>query len=111
MRFTGALVASAAALASALPQTIPIADGDRFGVITIRSGSPIHNAALQAARTGITVGATSQNATCDSASNAATFYIIDGELFLHSTDAPYQSIFVDRSGMGKLYPSRLVQVF
>jgi len=105
MLFTTAFIASAAALtASALPQTIgtPIADGEKFGVITIRSGSPIHNSAVQAARGGLLVGAKSQNATCDTPTNFATFYILDGELNLHSTDAPWQTAFVDRSGMGKL---------
>jgi hypothetical protein len=104
MQFTAAVIASVAALASALPQTTPIQDGDRFGVITILSGSPIQNAALQASRRGIIVGANSQNATCDTPTNSATFYIVNQELFLHSTDAPYQSIFVDRSGMGKSTP-------
>jgi hypothetical protein len=104
MQFTTAFIASAAALtASALPQTIgtPIPDGTRFGIIAIRSGSPIHNEPLQAAHKALLVGANAQNASCDSATNFATFYIIDEELFLHSTDAPYQSVFVDRSGMGQ----------
>jgi hypothetical protein len=109
MQFTTAFIASAAALtASALPQSLgtgEIPDGSRFGVIAIRSGSPIHNSGIQASRRGLLVGAKSQNATCDTPTNFATFYIVDEELFLHSTDAPYQSIFVDRSGMGKFAPT------
>jgi hypothetical protein len=50
MQFTTAFIASAAALtASALPQSLgtgEIPDGSRFGVIAIRSGSPIHNSGI-----------------------------------------------------------------
>jgi len=104
MQFTTAFVAATAALtASALPQTFgtPIPDGTRFGVIAIRSGSPIHNQALQAAQRGLIVGAKSQNASCDAPTNFATFYIADEELRLHSTRNPPQTMFVDRSGMGQ----------
>ncbi|KAF2685626.1 cell wall protein PhiA [Lentithecium fluviatile CBS 122367] len=103
MQFTTAFLASAAALtASALPQSIvtPIPADAKFGVITIRSGSPIHNQALQAARNSLLVGAKSQNASCDADTNFATFYINDEELFLYAASATPQTIFVDRSGMG-----------
>ena len=104
MHFTTAFVASAAALtASALPQLgAPINGADRFGVITIRSGSPIQNAAVQAAHRGLMVGAANQNATCDKPTNSATFYISEGELWLeNASHAPDQGIYVDRSGMGQ----------
>ncbi|ORY10261.1 hypothetical protein BCR34DRAFT_602240 [Clohesyomyces aquaticus] len=101
MQFTTALLAASVAVAvSAAPTAL---ENNYFGVIAIRSGSPIQNAAFQASLNRLIVGAKSQNATCDSfpASNSATFYIKDGELNLFSTDAPYQKVFVDRSGMGQ----------
>ena len=117
MQFTTALIASAAALtASALPQTTPVATGDRFGVITIRSGSEIQNSPIQAARGSLMVNAKSQNASCDAPTNSATFYINeDKELYLQESKSSYrpQRMFVDRSGMGKstsslrMHPQRL----
>ncbi|KAF1966790.1 hypothetical protein BU23DRAFT_441944, partial [Bimuria novae-zelandiae CBS 107.79] len=89
--------------ASALPQTTPIAESENFGVIAIRSGSPVHNLAFQAARSSLLVGAKSQNSSCDAPGiNSATFYIQDQELQLlpSRTSARPQTIFVDRSGMG-----------
>ena len=108
MQFTTAFIASAAALtASALPQSLstPIPEGSEFGVITIRSGSEIQNAAVQAARGSLLVGAKSQNASCDAETNSATFYIKDEELHLYAASATPQTIFVDRSGMGKWFSS------
>jgi hypothetical protein len=104
MQFTTAFLASAAALtATAMPQTTPISGTDRFQVITIRSGSPIQNAPLQAAQRHLFVGVKSQNATCDTRDevNSATFYISNEELVLHSRHPSPQTIYVDRSGMGK----------
>ncbi|KAF1956504.1 hypothetical protein CC80DRAFT_492060 [Byssothecium circinans] len=101
MQFISAFIASAAALtASALPQTTPIAADAKFGLITIRSGSTIHNQAIQAARSSLIVGAQSQNATCDVDHNFATFYISNEELKLYTPEGHPQTIFVDRSGMG-----------
>ena len=105
MQFTTALLASAAALtASALPQATPIEQGSPFGVITIRSGSAIQNAGVQAAKSSLLVGAKAQNASCDAETNSATFYInAEGELNLYESksSARGQTVFVDRSGMGK----------
>lgn len=105
MQFTIAFIASAAALtASALPQTTPIATGDAFGVITIRSGSPVQNSAIQAAHNGLLVNAKSQNASCDAASNFATFYINEEkEMHLLESKTSYrtQTVYVDQSGMGQ----------
>ena len=105
MQFTTAFVASAAALtASALPQAgVAIPDGQRFGLITIHSGSPVQNLPIQAAARGLFVGLPKQNSTCDIErdTNYATFYIEDGELNLHAASAYPQTIFVDRSGMGQ----------
>ncbi|KAL5404935.1 hypothetical protein PMIN06_005000 [Paraphaeosphaeria minitans] len=105
MQFTTAFIASAAALtASAFPQTTPIATGLGFGVITIRSGSEIQNSGVQAAHSSLLVNAKSQNASCDSKSNFATFYI-NAEKELHlwesKSSARPQTVFVDRSGMGQ----------
>jgi hypothetical protein len=105
MQFTTAFIASFAAIsASALPQAVgtgPIPDGTRFGLITINSGSPIQNGGVQAARKSLLVNAKNQNATCDTPTNFATFYIEDEVLYLHSTDAPYQTAFTDRSWFGQ----------
>lgn len=105
MQFTTALVASAAALtASALPQTTPIAAGQGFGIITIRSGSDVQNSGVQAARSGLLVNAKSQNASCDVETNFATFYINDEQelhLWESTTSARPQTVYVDRSGMGQ----------
>jgi len=109
MQFTTALLASAAALtASALPQAAPVEDGKRFGVVAIRSGSPIQNLAIQAAHAHLMIGADSQGAGCDAPTNSATFYLSKEELYLHTGGATPQKIFVDRSGMGKL---RWVDIF
>ena len=102
MQFTTALLASAAALtASALPQAAPVEDGKRFGVVAIRSGSPIQNLAIQAAHADLMIGADSQGAGCDAPTNSATFYLSKEELYLHTGGATPQKIFVDRSGMGQ----------
>ncbi|CAI6338909.1 unnamed protein product [Periconia digitata] len=105
MQFTTAFLASAAAMtASALPQAgVTIPENARFGLITIRSGSPIQNLPIQAAARGLYVGLPSQNSTCDVErdTNYATFYLEDTELHLHAASAYPQTMFVDRSGMGQ----------
>jgi hypothetical protein len=101
MRFTSIVfTATAAVTASALPQSTPIGDS-KFGVVAIQPALPIHNKGIQAAQKSIFVGANSQNATCDSETNTATFHIVDEELFLYTGTATPQRIFVDRSGMGR----------
>lgn len=92
-------------VASAAPQfqtrsTITV--GDRFSLIALRSGSDVHQSVFQAANSSIFAGLTTQGASCDSASETATFTLgSDGSLNLYSTDAPYQEAYVDASGMGQ----------
>lgn len=109
MYFNSALLASLTILAASAPTAFgapqpastAISEGDKFGAITIRSGSEIQNSAIQAAQRSLFVNAKSQNATCASETNSATFYIQDQELRLYSSNDPLnQTIFVDRSGMG-----------
>ncbi len=101
MQFKNAAIAAAtAATVAALPQITPVPEGGKFGLITIRSGSPIQNAGVQAVDSNLVVGAPSQNATCDRETNFATFFIQDEELHLYSENEVLQTIFVDRSGMG-----------
>jgi hypothetical protein len=97
---TFALASAAAMTASALPQSTPVADGSTFGIITIRSGSEIQNAGVQAAKRSLFVNLPDQGASCDAETNFATFYIKDEELHLYAASATPQTIFGDRSGMG-----------
>lgn len=79
-----------------------ITPGDAFGLIALRSGSAVHFQPFQAYQGSILAGTAAQNATCDTASNTATFTLNDaGELGLYSTDAPFQTTYVDASGMGQ----------
>jgi hypothetical protein len=106
MQFTTtAVLALAGALtASAAPQTTQIPEGKTFSVTAIAADQPFNNQPLQAARTKMIVGATSQNASCDATTNSANFAIRDGELFLYAASATPQKFFVDRSGMGMSSP-------
>lgn len=75
---------------------------DYFGLTAIRSGSPVHLSSFQAQNGRIFAGLAAQGATCDNATNTATFYLgDDGALNLYGEDAPFQKAFVDASGMGQ----------
>ncbi|KAI5357099.1 hypothetical protein Slin14017_G124200 [Septoria linicola] len=81
--------------------SIPVPQkGDKFGLISIRSGSPIQNTGIKAANGRLTVGG-KQDASCDKPSDFATFYIQDGEAYLYAQSATPQQLWVDRSGMGQ----------
>lgn len=92
-------------LASAAPHMQPrstIGEYEYFGLTAIRSGSAVHLSPFQAYNSGILAGSAAQNASCDSPSNIAAFYLADdGSMNLYSTDAPFQTTFVDASGMGQ----------
>jgi hypothetical protein len=105
MKFTTTtLLATTAALATAAPTTpdnTKPAPLDRFRIMTLRSGSDIQYASVQALNTGFRINAPSQNASCGADVNYATFYLTEsGDLYLN-TDNPPQQAFVDRSGMGQ----------
>ncbi|KAF5025350.1 hypothetical protein F66182_2561 [Fusarium sp. NRRL 66182] len=74
----------------------------KFEVMALNSGTEIHTAGLQAAKSGLALGLKDQGASCDAKSNnKATFNLVDGELFLYKTDNPPQQLYVDRSGMAQ----------
>jgi hypothetical protein len=105
MKFTTAATAAVAAtLATASPCTkrsAPIADGDVFSLMAIRSASPLQYLPLQAFNNGLMMGASAQNASCGPPDpNYAQFQLNNGTLYLY-TDNPPQQFYVDRSGMGQ----------
>ncbi|KAI0456701.1 hypothetical protein F5B21DRAFT_466479 [Xylaria acuta] len=86
------------------PSSTVIAPGDAFGIMALRSASPIHFAQVDAALNSIFLNLPSQNATCDGGAiaNSATFSLSeDGGLYLYRRSGTPQQLFVDRSGMGQ----------
>lgn len=71
-----------------------------FDVMALRSASPVHFAALRAARGSLLLNLDEQKAECKGENTRATMYIQDTRLFLYSSDQP-QRVFVDRSAMGQ----------
>ena len=105
MKFsTVATAAVAATMAAASPcskRDDKIADGDVFSVMALRSASKIHFAELQAANSGLLLGAAAQNASCGPTNpNYAQFQLNNGSLYLYTANPP-QQYYVDRSGMGQ----------
>ena len=85
------------------PTTIPVpGPDDKFGLIAIRSGSPVQNTGITASKGRLTVGG-KQDASCDKPdTNFATFYIdSEGSAFLYAASATPQQLWVDASGMGQ----------
>ncbi|KAK5637522.1 hypothetical protein RRF57_013237 [Xylaria bambusicola] len=84
-----------------------IGPDEPFGLMSLRSASPIHFGQFQAALSSIFLFLPSQNATCDDGQkptnpNYATFALSeDGGLYLYANSATPQQLFVDRSGMGQ----------
>ncbi|GAW18691.1 hypothetical protein ANO14919_081720 [Xylariales sp. No.14919] len=89
------------------PSSTAIAPGEPFGLMALRSASPIHFAQFGAALSSVFLNLPSQNATCDDGENPttadyATFTLSEeGELYLYRQSATPQQLFVDRSGMGQ----------
>ncbi|EME81988.1 uncharacterized protein MYCFIDRAFT_211515 [Pseudocercospora fijiensis CIRAD86] len=80
--------------------TVPVpGDGDKFGLIVVKPGSPIHHQGITASHGSLLVGG-KQDATCDTKSDFATFFINNGEAYLYSPSST-QQLWVDRSGMGQ----------
>ncbi|KAI5305626.1 hypothetical protein KEM56_003828 [Ascosphaera pollenicola] len=109
MRFSLAATLACASAAIAAPAPCPAPSGEQvsttsktFGVMCIRSGDPVHYASWGASLNELGAGLQQQNASCDAGVNAtsATFYINDGALWLYTNGAPWQEVWVDRSGMG-----------
>ncbi|KAK6074955.1 Cell wall protein phiA [Seiridium cupressi] len=92
--------ASATSSASASSTAIP-ADA-KFGLMALRSASPVHFAQFDAALGSVFLNLPAQNASCDAgAADSATFYLSDGGLYLYAASATPQQLYADRSGMGQ----------
>ncbi|KAH7063116.1 hypothetical protein B0J12DRAFT_694050 [Macrophomina phaseolina] len=97
---TAVAVLAAAGAAAAAPTATP---NTFFGGIAIHSGSAIHNSGISADSGKLWISH-AQNASCDAGNKQdfATFSIgEDGSAYLYTNGAPYQQLWVDRSGMGR----------
>ncbi|EDU45783.1 hypothetical protein PtrSN002B_006495 [Pyrenophora tritici-repentis] len=106
MKFTTtAIAATAATMVSALPQATQfekISPGDTFHVMSLRTGTPIQFGNMQAANSRLYINAPKQNETnCGDEHNYATFQLGQNGTLNLFTEAPYQSVYVDRSGMAQ----------
>lgn len=108
MQLTTAVISLFAAAAAAAPTTDGAscaAPPRRFGIMSLRSASPIHFGQISASETKMALGLPESelNAQCTDgvARRDATFYIKDGELFLYTPKDTVQKFFTDRSGMGQ----------
>ncbi|CAG9992760.1 unnamed protein product [Clonostachys byssicola] len=104
MKFS-VLTAALASVASAIPisQVAQRADDDvqAFGIMALRSASPIHFGQFGAAARSVFINLPAQNATCDGeAPTGAIFYLKDGGLYLYGNTLT-QQLYADRSGMGQ----------
>lgn len=105
MQLKTALLSLLAAVASAAPsgKSCP-APVRKFGIMALRSASPIHFARVSATQNTLVLNLPDdkQDAQCEDgqAPSSATFYIKDEELYLYGKN-PKQWLVADRSGMGK----------
>lgn len=84
------------------PTSTPGAN-DKFGLIALRSASPVHFASVSADQGNLWLLHTPQNASCDKPTEFATFYLQDGAAYLYAASATPQELYVDRSGMGTFF--------
>lgn len=102
MQLTTTVVALFAAAASAAPASGSCSR--KFGIMALRSASPIHFAEASASQNKLILNQPEDklDAKCadGKARKDAIFYIQDGELYLYGNNDKVQSFFVDRSGMG-----------
>ncbi len=106
MQLTTAILSLFAAAASAAPAGASCpAPARKFGIMALRSASPIHFAEVGATQSKLVLHLPENklDAQCtDGKARAdAIFYIKDGELLLYGGKDKVQGIFVDRSGMGE----------
>lgn len=75
----------------------------KFGIMALRSASPIHFAQTSAEDGYLKLLSTETGAVCTGDNGgSAVFYVKDGSLFLYTAEgAPVQQFWVDRSGMGQ----------
>jgi hypothetical protein len=107
MQLTTAILSLFAAAASAAPASGSAcpAPTRKFGIMALRSASPIHFASVGASQNGIALNLPDNklDAKCTDgkARKDATFYIKDEELYLYGKGDVVQQFLVDRSGMGQ----------
>ncbi|KAF4334237.1 cell wall [Fusarium beomiforme] len=107
--FTASLLSALAVAAPEGTKTGPAKSGNSpvpktFGLVALRSGSPIHFTHFSASDSGFLLGLPKdkQNATCAGKSDgSAVFRLSEGELFLYNTGKEQQRAYTDRSGMGQ----------
>jgi hypothetical protein len=105
MQLTTVILSLFAAAASAAPTggSCP-APTRKFGIMALRSASPIHFAQVSASQNKLILNLPENklDAQCTDgkARRDAVFYIQGGELYLYGKDK-VQQFFTDRSGMGK----------
>ncbi|KAF4119362.1 cell wall protein, partial [Geosmithia morbida] len=94
-----ALAGSAVALPTARAANATV---DVFGILALRSASPIHYGSVSASIGNLFINR-AQDAECASNISSAEFYIKDGGLFLYGDgfSNETQQVYVDRSGMGQ----------
>lgn len=107
MQLTNVILSLFAAAASAAPagKTCP-APVRKFGIMALRSASPIHFATVSATQNKLALHLPEDKLDAECADGKARtdaiLYIKDEELFLYGPkDSVPQRFFVDRSGMGK----------
>jgi hypothetical protein len=107
MKFTtSAIIATTAAVVSALPADNPDSyrpgPDDVFSIMALRSASPVHHTQIQAINGAYYLGNPDQGAQCGPVNpNYAQFFLTkEGDLYLYTPNPPEQT-FIDRSGMGQ----------
>lgn len=101
MQLSTVILSVFAAAASAAPSC-----GQRkFGIMALRSASPIHFATVSATKNKLVLNLPEDQVDSECVDgkvhSAATFYIKDEELYLYGTKDRVQQFLVDPSGMGK----------
>lgn len=95
---------AAASSVSAVPASTADETQDVFGLLTLRSASPIHFNNVQAWEGNLMLQVKEQGAYCRSMTdndNVADFFIWEKELYLYGDGrSAMQQIYVDRSDMG-----------
>jgi hypothetical protein len=107
MKFTtSAIIATTAAVASALPAESPFprpGTNEVFSIMAIRSASPIHYASIQAKNGSFYLTSPDQGASCGPENPGYAQFTLGeekGDLYLYTPNPPQQAV-VDRSGMGQ----------
>lgn len=105
LALTAATAATAAACALPARASNPNPDLVTFGVISIHSGSAVHNAGWGAMHKGVFTGTRPQEgASCYGAQQDYATFVLnkpEGTLSLLTDGKPWQQFFVDRSGMAQ----------